>query len=242
VSVRIVAGVAVVSLFLVSGCSSSSDSSSDSSNTVTYGGVVSELKIGIEAPIDAVKICAVEKPNLCATSDIDGKYSLKLPKNSQLTAVANKAGYVQSMTFITTSDQGDPSYDGSIVSETTGAAAYQLAGFGAPDDTKGTITVDVLDAAGNGVKGATIALKTGQGQGPVYTKGTGTSATFDPTLTATDSGGAAFGLVTPGDITLDVTAPGMTCAPDRYGWASQSGTTDGKADAKTISFFVVKCQ
>jgi hypothetical protein len=163
---------------------------------------------------------------------------LKLPKNTKLTAVGSKSAYLDAMTFVTTTDQDDANYNGSVVSETTAAAAYQLAGLGAPDPTTGTISVGVTDANDQGVVGATVTLKTGSGSGPVYTSGSG----FDTTATVTVSGGAAFGAVTPGDVTLEVTAPGMTCAPGRYGWASTTGTVDGKAAANTISFFIVSCK
>lgn len=215
--------------------------------TVEYSGVMFELAISGSTPLEGVMLCVDgHKEITCATSASDGKYTLTgLPVGAELELRATKDGFVDSATFMTIGADPVADYNGSMVTDATAGLLYAAAGAGTYDVTKASLAVSVLmpdpAAAGKtlGLEGATVTITPTSGVGPVYTTEKNVP---DQTLTATTKGGGAvWGGVTPGAVSMEVTAPGKTCSAYKYGWASASGAK-GKAYADTSSFLFALCE
>src|ERR1043165_4633451 len=76
------------------------DASKSTGETGMVNGVVNDYMT--QKPIKGMKYCLLDKPDVCDTTDADGKYTLPAQADSDVAMTADKSGYVPMVRLIHT--------------------------------------------------------------------------------------------------------------------------------------------
>jgi hypothetical protein len=182
-------------------------------------------------------------------SNNNGSWSMQLPESSttvELGQVVTAPGHLGEVFLAQTGVVAGIGHDatwasGVFLRNDAEATALLVtdAGFAYPD-ANGYLKVRVLGPNAGQLAGATATISPASGSGPVYIDSTGKP---DPTLTSTVvDGEVLFGNVTPGRVTITVSAPNKRCTASPGGkltigdWApSGAGTIDAIVAARAIT-------
>jgi hypothetical protein len=177
-------------------------------------------------PIVGATVCVVNQPQLpCDTTDEAGGYAIACVPSGDAELSYEAAGYPRAL-WAWSSRYGI-NEDVNLGLQTAAHMAEFLAPTSQayPDGARSFVTIDFIGAA----DGATVALRSGTGAGPFYTRYMG--GTLDPSITSITSadeyayflGAAASG----GDeleITVTPGSSGTTCGQYYGGWTAADGT------------------
>lgn len=154
-----------------------------------------------------VKVCIDSHPEIpCAVSDETGSYRIDgVPADTEITMVASKQGWVSGATQTRTVLANSQSISLFVTDEVGTAALVRPVGYDYPFDGVGAVTFRFRDFATGGLRDAVITASSGD---VIYTQRGGIP---DPTLTAARRGDGYIFDVSPGEITIDIDAPGFRC-------------------------------
>lgn len=214
--------------------------------TVTLSGglfeVTAQNRIDTQKPIAGAKVCVAPEETLCAApTDQDGLFSLDVPARARVVLSAKAAGHLPRYQPLTTEERPVDGIDLGLYSDAM--VTLFTAGLGkALDPAKAIVGVAVIKAMRAPLSGATIAFAPAAGDGPYYANET---FAFDPKLTATSAAGVAAGYnLPPGTYTVQVTAPGLSCAAVTPGlsWLGPKNELLAPAIAGGLTSLTVNCQ
>jgi hypothetical protein len=169
--------------------------------------------------LEGVQVCVMGCDIPCETSDIEGKFTLRISAESPVVVLYTKAGYANLAIARTTGMQYIHETFIAMVRDEAAAQIASAAGLDYPLPDKSIIlsgTSSNTTYIAYGLAGSTLSIDPLSLIGPDYF---GEKWTPNPSLTETLANGMGFFLVEPGEYMLTASHPGRECAPRPFiGW------------------------
>jgi hypothetical protein len=187
-------------------------------SSVTLGGrVLTEAN----APVSEATVCVHGfRDEPCVLTSHSGGFSLSVPALGEVAIVATASGFGKRLIPVATTGANRIDWRITLVKDAVVGARYAALGVPYPDDAAGFLfaTADAPPGSPTGLEGVTMTIDPPTGRGPVFF-----APTSDPDpgrkATSTWSSGI-FGAIAPGEVTLTLGPPSVTCTPLYGGWRS----------------------
>ena len=215
-----------------SNASGGADGSTDGGATVKVTGVAADASSPTAAKnfdvskypsLSGVSVCVYPATTGCATTGSDGSYSLTVPVEKSVYLSYKKDGYTPVLYAVAPTAGQDISAPALFMTTTDYTNSFLTKGGATNDSGKGSILFGAvtLNPVGSSplhemfgttevyyLKGFTATISPAATVGPVFVSDTWSP---DPALTESSTSGWGFFQAPPGDYTLTITAPGLTC-------------------------------